>query len=347
MLNDAAARGQTRHWDFNSLYRFGRFSAISFTWMTVLLGAATASPSAPVSLLATLAAIGVAFHLFAYIHNDVADLPLDRTEPKRGDSPLVRGMITPNLALLIALLQVPIAFALHFTLADTNPGSIGALALAFALLALYNARGKQWQIPIMGDFVQAAGWMALAGYGALTAGGAISLLTASLLTLILLYVLMINGIHGGLRDLANDYRCGARTTAILLGARPDETAGQGLPAKLTCYALGLQTLISVAIAAGLGLNIASYRTDSLYATAALVAGVHLALVCVSRNAFVESASEVQLIQAGLLHLLISLGLLYWPFALYFSWSVSLTILAAYVLPVGFMCVHDGLRYEAR
>jgi hypothetical protein len=30
----------------------------------------------------------------------------------------------------------------------------------------------------------------------------------------------MNGMHGGLRDLASDFDCGARTTAIVLGARP-------------------------------------------------------------------------------------------------------------------------------
>src|SRR4029077_14145933 len=34
------------------------------------------------------------------------------------------------------------------------------------------------------------------------------------------FIFLINGVHGGLRDLVNDLRCGMATTASFLGARP-------------------------------------------------------------------------------------------------------------------------------
>jgi 4-hydroxybenzoate polyprenyltransferase len=337
---------QPAGWDFRSVYRFGRFSALSFTLMTILLGAATAEPRISLELIFGLLGIGLAFHLFAYIHNDFADLAIDLSEPLRRHSPLVLGMIRPRTALAVALLQVPLAFGLHWWLGGDSRAAT-ALAVALLLLAVYNVWGKRVPVPVFSDLVQAFGWVTLAVYGALMARRTPNAVTGTLASLIVVYVLMINGIHGGLRDLANDYRCGARTTAILLGAKPDAESGTLMPRRLFIYAIALQGLLLCIIALCLSLNLPRYDTNSRLATAAIVVLVNLGLAYLTRTAVRRHASKPDLIQAGILHLVISLGLLYWPFALYLDWPARLAGFAVYIIPVTFMCAYNGLRGEVQ
>src|SRR5882672_4637092 len=79
--------------------RFGRFSVLGFSVMLPLIGAAAVSRALSAGQLVALTAVGFAFHIFAYVSNDVFDLPIDRTQPLRADSPLVRGLVPPSLAL--------------------------------------------------------------------------------------------------------------------------------------------------------------------------------------------------------------------------------------------------------
>ena len=152
------------HWRFASIYRFGRFSAVSFTLVVPLSGAAIAFRPLSISRIAGLTAIAIAFHLFAYVSNDVVDLPLDRTEPQRSDSPLVLGLIRPSVALAIALAQVPVAFAIHAALGGPPAASL-ALLTAVALMLVYNIYGKRLAFPPLGDAVQGVAWSAFALYG--------------------------------------------------------------------------------------------------------------------------------------------------------------------------------------
>ena len=200
------------------IYRFIRFSALGATAILPLLGAASVAPRIEPALLLGLLAAALLFHCFAYVLNDVIDLPIDRLEPQRATFPLVRGMVSPAQALAFALAQVPLAFALTAWLGG-GPAAFGALALAFALMTVYNLWGKRAPFPPLTDLAQGLGWAALVVYGAALAGPPTPL-TAALAAFEVVFILLINGVHGPLRDLANDLRCGARTTAILLGARP-------------------------------------------------------------------------------------------------------------------------------
>ncbi len=209
-------------WD---LYHFSRFSALGATAALPLLGAGSVAAHLAPRRATGLLAVATAFHLFAYLHNDVCDLDLDRTQPRRRHYPLVRGAVKPELALGLALGCVPLAFALHARLVaadDRSPARGDAsmsLAAAFGALAIYNRWGKACPFPPFTDLVQALGWAALLRYGALATGRAPTTLTRLLMVYEVLLILMVNGVHGALRDLENDAARGARTTALFLGAR--------------------------------------------------------------------------------------------------------------------------------
>lgn len=212
-------------WD---LYHFSRFSALGATAALPLLGAGSVTARLTLRRTAGLLAVATAFHLFAYLHNDVCDLDLDRTQPRRRHYPLVRGAVKPEVALGLAVACAPLAFALHAWLVtpDVRTPARGdarlSLAAAFGALAIYNRWGKACPFPPLTDLAQALGWAALLRYGALATGHGPGALTRLLMAYEVLLILMVNGVHGALRDLENDAARGARTTALFLGARVEE-----------------------------------------------------------------------------------------------------------------------------
>ncbi|MCS6883575.1 MAG: UbiA family prenyltransferase [Oscillochloridaceae bacterium] len=232
-------------WD---LYHFSRFSALGATAALPLLGAGSVTARLTLRRTAGLLAVATAFHLFAYLHNDVCDLDLDRTQPRRRHYPLVRGAVKPAVALGLAVACAPLAFALHTWLVapDACTPARGdarlSLAAAFGALAIYNRWGKACPFPPLTDLAQALGWAALLRYGALATGHGPGALTRLLMAYEVLLILMVNGVHGALRDLENDAARGARTTALFLGARM-ENGRQRLSPALLAYTLTLQAAL--------------------------------------------------------------------------------------------------------
>lgn len=297
-------------WD---LYHFFRVSAFGATATLPLLGAGSADPHLSLRRVGGLLAVAAAFHAFAYVHNDVCDLDLDRTQPRRQHYPLVRGAVAPPLALGLALACAPLAFVLHARLvAPSSPAVPVAppyrtapayLATACALLAIYNRYGKICPVPLLTDLVQALGWAALLRYGAAATGRAATRLTALLAAYEVLLILLVNGVHGALRDLENDAARGARTTAIVLGARVEQGALR-VPRALLIYALLLQAGLLALPAWGVAANTAAQRGLARIAAIAGVAGISLAtlatLVAVARAGHASDG-------AGMAHLVLLLS----------------------------------------
>lgn len=231
-----------------SLYLVIRVWALNFTLLLPLVGAAGAQGELLLRDAAPLLFIALAFHVFAYVLNDVADLWVDRSEPLRADSPLVQGTLSRRSALWLALLQPPLAFSLALY-AGATPAALAMLALAFAALAGYDLYGKRCAWPLLTDGLQALGWCALLLVGALWRGSLAAPGLFWLTAYVFIYVLLANGFHGALRDLANDFAQGARTTAIWLGARPGAGDAVTISTRLLAYALALQIALLACVIA--------------------------------------------------------------------------------------------------
>src|SRR5213594_1368846 len=269
--------------------RFGRFSVLGFSVMLPLIGAAAVSRALSGWQLTGLAAVGLAFHIFAYVSNDVFDLPIDRTQPLRADSPLVRGLVSPSLALAIALIPVPIACGIHL-LCGGRPAASAVLIVAMGLMLLYNLYGKRIWFPLLSDAVQALAWVALALYGTLSVNSGLEPSVGWLAAIIFVYVLMINGLHGGLRDLANDAHHGARTTALYLGARATTDGRLVMPAALVLYGLALQILL---LFLGVLCVIGNWPEENRMpwqVMASAIAGAHVVLLWLARAALQATAT---------------------------------------------------------
>jgi 4-hydroxybenzoate polyprenyltransferase len=198
--------------------RFLRIHYYGFTSSLVLFGAASVQAAPTWTMIGLLLGVAATFHVFAYVQNDVLDLHVDVTQPLRRDDPLVTGTITPWQAKLLVCAQLPLSAALIWR-AGGPPGAYLAMASSFALMTVYNLYGKRCPVPPVTDLVQGLAWGSLAVVGALLAGGRVTRATVPAVAYGATFLFLINGVHGGLRDLANDLRCGMTTTASYLGAR--------------------------------------------------------------------------------------------------------------------------------
>jgi 4-hydroxybenzoate polyprenyltransferase len=325
-------------------YQFTRFAAVGFSLLLPLLGAASATRSA--AHLDTLIAAAAAFHLYAYVLNDVVDLRFDRLEPLRADDPLVAGRIGPGSALFVAMLQLPVAVVVT-ALAHPPALAFGALAVAFITITLYDLFGKRTNAPIVTDAVQGVAWAALVLFGALVSGGVAAPSTVTIAGGTFVYILMINGVHGAVRDLPSDLRGGACTTAILLGARPAGPADTALYLSrgLTVYAAILQLLLLLITGGALWAGWSAYPPSARTWVASVYGLVAMASLVLLTLAPRRASDRWGLITVGMFHLIVSLALLIVPVAPLMTSSLAWTALVAYVVPVAAMLGRNGFRWQ--
>lgn len=227
--------------------QLGRTTLLGTTFIVVLLGAASAQGSVGYGALALLIMSAVGCHVAVYAWNDVVDLPVDRTQPRRASSPLVRDEVSPQAVALAASLFAAIAVALA---AVATAKAALWMAVALLLLLCYDLFGKRVRLTPVTDLIQGLGWAALATCGAAITGDPTAT-TARLGGYLTLLIVIVNGVHGAVRDLANDYGSGARTTAILLGAVPRPGRGVLVSRRLAGYAVGLHIAMVAVLVSGL------------------------------------------------------------------------------------------------
>jgi hypothetical protein len=178
------------------------------------------------------------------------------------------------------------------------------------------------------DAVQGIGWGCLVWYGSQRGGGP-TLATWLTAVFTFLFVVMVNGVHGGLRDLTNDSRRGARTTAIAFGAAA-ASGGLVVPARLKTYSWGLQAALAVTAAAailttGTGAGRVAWYLAALACTLVAVA-LHWA-------GFEATSDAARFKNLGAAHILACYLPLTMMTAMFGGWRYGLTAVAAMFLPM--------------
>jgi 4-hydroxybenzoate polyprenyltransferase len=251
--------------------RFVRIHFLFFSCLWPLLGAVSVGRDGSVARLTMLLLVAVSFHVYAFVLNDVIDLPIDRTQPRRLRDPLVRGAIRPSQALALALIQPALAIALTVWLGG-GLRELAILAVAFGAMGAYNLWGKRCPAPPATDFVQGLAWGCLPIYAAYVLGAAPNRLTWMVSGYAVGYTLFMNGVHGGLRDLRNDLGQGAQTTAIFLGARPAADGGDpDVPRAVAVFTSAALACLVAIDAALLFINDFGYGPATLAVTSVVVA----------------------------------------------------------------------------
>lgn len=312
--------------------KFIHFPIASFSIILPLLGASLVASPLPGYQVAGLLGVAMTFHIFAYVLNDVIDLPIDRTEPLRAEDPLVRGIIHPRQALIVAFSQVPLALILTVWIGG-NQRTYVLLVTAFLLMAVYDLWGKKLRFPPLADFIQGLSWGALVLYGAATVAASPPHLSGVVFAFVLVFIMMINGVHGGLRDLVNDLKCNVSTTAILLGVRPLGNGRLKITLLFGLYTLILQMLLIAILLLPLVYNWFGYSQ----LTRSIITGSMLLFSLLSLITLVISAASThkpsKLLLFGTLHIVISLNTLLLVFAPSIDPHVLRALLLAYLIPM--------------
>jgi len=172
-------------------------------------------------VLLVLFLIGFFGHTFGFVFNDIIDYKLDKSSKEISDRPLISGTISLKNAWIFAIICIILAFVIGFWIAydSSNYFPLIILGLSAFFIILYDLISKK--LPFMDVFVS-LGIFFFILYGASTQVQALSEITLiAWLVCVLgsIQVLFMQIVAGGLKDIENDYKSGAKTGAVALGVR--------------------------------------------------------------------------------------------------------------------------------
>jgi 4-hydroxybenzoate polyprenyltransferase len=171
-------------------------------------------------ILFLLFMIGFLGHTYGFVLNDILDYNLDKTSKEISDRPLLSGTISLKNAWIFAIGSMLLSFIIAFYIAIATASYFPLLILAISasLITIYNLISKKF--PGMDIFV-ALGVFFLILYGASTVVNSINVTRLTWVVCVLgsIQVLFMQFIAGGLKDIENDYKRGAKTLAVKLGVR--------------------------------------------------------------------------------------------------------------------------------
>jgi hypothetical protein len=160
---------------------------------------------------------------------------------------------------------------------------------------------------------------------------------------VVVYILLISGVHGGLRDLPNDSRYGVRSTAVFFGAHV-EGEGVVIPRRLRHYSRFLQGALLVIVFWPLIGNWFGYRP--LVWGLTIVAEIALAFFCWRwlNLAIATAASRRHMLAHGALHLMASFAALIVLFLGYLEMGMAAVIGLLFAGP---LLTHAWIRSAIR
>jgi 4-hydroxybenzoate polyprenyltransferase len=195
------------------------FNAV-LTGISPVMGA-IAMQNYDITTLFLLFIAGFLGHTYGFVLNDIIDYKIDKSSTEISDRPLISGTISLKKAWAFAITSMIVSFLIAGYIAYISGLYLPILMLGFSALfiTIYNLISKK--LPGMDIFV-ALGVFFLVLYGAMTVKGSIASITSLAWIVCILgsiQVLFMQFIAGGLKDIENDYKMGAKTLAVKLGVR--------------------------------------------------------------------------------------------------------------------------------
>lgn len=234
----------------------GRLSESGLALTCVVIGAATGGSSTGGGDVHTSAGLGalltvaLAYHGVAFSLNEIIDLPIDRTNPGRAQAALVSGQASVTVAWIVVGLYGALSLGIELLYLDRRTGATAILFVGYAGLVGYDLLTKRYKYPVLHDLFLAEGCGALVCYASVRSGG-LTVQSALAAAFVSLFVMLVNGVHGGLRDLHNDATHNGVTTAAALGAKMDDNGALVLPGLLVTYAWALSLAMGSVVVAAL------------------------------------------------------------------------------------------------
>jgi len=199
-------------------------------------------------ILFLLFLVGFLGHTFGFVFNDIIDYNIDKSSKEISDRPLISGTITIRNAWIFSFIAMGIAFllAIYIAVSTSRLYSLVILIVSAFFIILYDLVSKKFPLT---DFFVAFGIFFLVLYGASTVVNTISQFTSLVWIVCILaaiQVLFMQIVAGGMKDIENDYKHGARTMAIQMGVRViDGALLVSLKYKVLAYGIQLIDLAVV------------------------------------------------------------------------------------------------------
>jgi 4-hydroxybenzoate polyprenyltransferase len=257
---------------FSAFIRLARLGMSPLTVSVPILGAFASGEIPTFEHLLVLGLIGLCAHVFGFVLNDLADLPLDRENVVRQTSPLVTGEISQRTAWLIVLIQPLLVSVLWWRLSGNATGLV-LLIMSMALSVLYNTGSKQGNVPrLLAELALAASIGLLCLFGG-TYSSSITEQDIAYTATLTLILLLVNSVSSGLKDLKTDQDSGGRSFVLSTGSRMIDDDAMVLSPSLSQYAAAVQ----IGVGIGFLVLIVQFHPSLLVSVAIIVLGVYAAL----------------------------------------------------------------------
>jgi len=204
---------------WNKLRKYLRLSRIHsavLTGLTPVVAAAAANASLPIYHYLQLFLIGLLFHFYLFIYNELRDISIDKTSEKLKEKPLIDGSVTVKNAKIIIVSSIVLILILTIVFFQEKiiiliP--ISLLALLFG--GLYDTFGKRF---LHADYFLAASIFLLAIYGGFSVLQELTPIIYIICALAFMQVLFQN-IIAGLKDVDHDYLIKGMSTPLRMGVK--------------------------------------------------------------------------------------------------------------------------------
>jgi 4-hydroxybenzoate polyprenyltransferase len=168
--------------------------------------------------------VGFLGHTFGFVFNDIVDYKIDKFSKEISDRPLVSGTISIKNAWIFALLSMIAAFVIAAYMGFTTNSYFPFIILVVSsfFIILYDLTSKKFPFT---DIFVAIGIFFLILYGAFYGDAPvnniyqISNLAWIVCVLGSIQVLFMQIVAGGMKDIENDFKKGAKTLAVKMGVR--------------------------------------------------------------------------------------------------------------------------------
>ena len=191
--------------------------------------------------------IAVLSNIYGFVLNDYGDIEVDRVTKEPKKRPLVTGVISKKIAIVICVLSVIGIYASIFIFFYKNQSSfyIGLLygTIALGLVYIYNIYGKK----IIGSdfFIASSGALAvLFGAYLVSGNGALSIFTWAIFILEFTQYLFGNAVVGGIKDADHDYLKNVKNLALASGVKVTNDKKVFIPLSFQAFGIGLRFIFA-------------------------------------------------------------------------------------------------------
>lgn len=227
-----------------NLILLSRMGMLPLSLSVPIIGALSLQQTPSFIDLLALAGIGISAHIFGFIVNDLMDVALDKQNPFRQRSPLVRGEVKIWQAWVFVLIQLPISYLLYVGVLNGQTGGLVWLGLSVSLSVIYNLFSKwRWLPRLLAEIALASSITLLGISGAWVYQQVLPTEVWLYCGTLGLILLSVNSVPSGLKDIQFDKMFGARSFVLSLGVEVSRDGILSLPRMLTVYLVVIQACI--------------------------------------------------------------------------------------------------------